>query len=40
MVRLLPKGNEGVQFTEVAIDHFTKWVEVEALVNITTKSIE
>jgi transposase InsO family protein len=22
------------------VDYFTKWVEVEALVNITTKSIE
>jgi hypothetical protein len=24
----------------VAVDYFTKWVEVEALVNITAKSIE
>ena len=30
----------GVQFAVVAIDYFIKWVEVEALVNITAKSIE
>ncbi|XP_059436564.1 uncharacterized protein LOC132169561 [Corylus avellana] len=30
----------GVRFTVVAVDYFTKWAEVEALVNITAKSIE
>ena len=30
----------GVRFAVVAVDYFTKWVEVEALVNITAKSIE
>jgi hypothetical protein len=36
----LPCGKKGVQFAVVAIDYFTKWAEVEALVNITAKSIE
>ena len=36
----LPRGNGGVRFVVVAVDYFTKWVEVEALVNITAKSIE
>ena len=30
----------GVWFAVVALDYFTKWVKVEALVNITAKSIE
>jgi hypothetical protein len=30
----------GVQFAVVAMDYFTKWAKVEALVNITAKSIE
>jgi hypothetical protein len=30
----------GVRFAVVAVDYFTKLVEVEALVNITAKSIE
>ncbi|XP_059461845.1 uncharacterized protein LOC132190823 [Corylus avellana] len=36
----LHRGNGGVRFAVVAVDYFTKWVEVEALVNITAKSIE
>jgi hypothetical protein len=36
----LPQGNRGVRFAVVDVDYFTKWVEVEALVNITAKSIE
>ena len=36
----LPREKGGVQFAVVAIDYFTKWVEVEALVNIIAKSIE
>ena len=40
IVGLLPRGKGGVQFAVVAVDYFTKWVEVEALVNIIAKSIE
>jgi hypothetical protein len=36
----LPRGRGGVRFAVVAVDYFTKWVEVKALVNITAKSIE
>ena len=36
----LPQGKGGVRFAVVVVDYFTKWVEVEALVNITAKSIE
>ncbi|XP_059441893.1 uncharacterized protein LOC132174218 [Corylus avellana] len=36
----LPRGKGGVRFAVVAVDYFTKWAEVEALVNITAKSIE
>ena len=30
----------GVRFAVIAVDYFTKWVEIEVLVNITAKSIE
>lgn len=33
----LPKGRGGAAYTIVAVDYFTKWVEVEALNNITEK---
>ena len=33
-------GKRGVQFVDAAVDHFTKWAKVEALMNITTKNIE
>jgi hypothetical protein len=36
----LSQGNGVVRFAVVAMDYFTKWVEVKALVNITAKSIE
>ena len=36
----LPREKGGVRFTVVAVDYFTKWVEVEVLVNIIAKSIE
>ena len=36
----LSREKESVRFAIVAVDYFTKWVEVEALVNITAKSIE
>ncbi|XP_059441920.1 uncharacterized protein LOC132174250 [Corylus avellana] len=40
IVRPLPRGKGGMRFAVVAVDYFTKWAEVEALVNITAKSIE
>ncbi|XP_059428650.1 uncharacterized protein LOC132162426 [Corylus avellana] len=36
----LPPGKGGVRFAVVAVDYFTKWVEVEVLVKITAKNIE
>jgi hypothetical protein len=36
----LLRGKGGVRFAVVAMDYFTKWVEVEPLVNITAKSIK
>jgi hypothetical protein len=36
----LPQGKGGVRFAVVAVDYFTKWAEVEPLVNITAKTIE
>jgi hypothetical protein len=29
----LPRGNGGVRFAVVVVDYFTKWVEVESIVN-------
>ncbi|XP_059428515.1 uncharacterized protein LOC132162275 [Corylus avellana] len=40
IVGLLPRGKGNVRFAVVAVDYFTKWAEVKALVNITAKSIE
>ena len=40
LVGALPRGKGGASFAVVAVDYFTKWVKVEALVNITAKSIE
>jgi hypothetical protein len=34
------QGKWGVQFAVVAVDYFTKWAEVKALLNITAKCIE
>jgi hypothetical protein len=36
----LPRGKGGVRFAVVAVDYFTKWVEVEPLVNIMAKIVE
>jgi ribonuclease HI len=36
----LPRGKGGVRFAVVAVDYFTKWVEVEPLASITAKVIE
>ena len=35
----MPQGKGQVKFLLVAIDYFTKWVEVEALVTITKARI-
>ncbi|XP_059431476.1 uncharacterized protein LOC132164979 [Corylus avellana] len=40
IVGVLPRSIGGVRFAVVAVDYFTKWTEVEALVNITAKAIE
>ena len=36
----LPQGKRQVKFFIVAIDYFTKWVEVEALSTITEAKIQ
>jgi hypothetical protein len=36
----LPGGKGVVRFTVVAVDYFTKWMEVEPLVNITAKTVQ
>ena len=36
----LPHGKKQVKFLLVAIDYFTKWVEVEALTMITEAKIQ
>ena len=36
----LPQGKKQVKFMVVAIDHFTKWVEAEALATITEAKIQ
>ncbi|XP_059450836.1 uncharacterized protein LOC132181606 [Corylus avellana] len=36
----LPRSRGGLRFTVVAVDYFTKWAEVKALVNITAKAIK
>jgi hypothetical protein len=35
----LPLGKGGCKFLVVAVDYFTKWAEVEALVTITTGNV-
>ena len=37
---LLPQGKKQVKFLHVAIDYFTKWVEVEALETITEAKVQ
>jgi hypothetical protein len=34
----LAQGKAGVRFTVVAVDYFTKWAEVESMVNIQLKA--
>ena len=36
----LPQGKKQVKFLLVAIDNFTKWVEVEALTTITEAKVQ
>jgi hypothetical protein len=36
----LPQGKGGVWFVVVEADYFIKWAEVEAMVNITAKTIK
>ena len=35
----LPQGKKQVKFLLVTIDHFTKWVEIEALAMITKAKV-
>ena len=37
LIGLLPKGQGKAKYAAVAINYFTKWVEVEALNRITEK---
>ena len=36
----LPQGKKQVKFLLVAIDYFTKWVEVETLATITEAKVQ
>ena len=40
LIDQLPKGRCSVQYAVVAINYFTKWVEAEALVSITSAKIK
>ena len=40
LIGRLSKGRSSVQYAVMAIDYFTKWVEVEALVSITPTKIK
>lgn len=39
MIGLLPTAKGEVKYAVVTVDYFTKWVEVEPLVSITTKKV-
>jgi hypothetical protein len=38
--RTVTSKKGGIQFVVVAMDYFTKWAEMKALVNITAKCME
>ena len=40
LIGQLPKGRGSVQYTMVAVDYFTKWVEAEALASIMPSKIK
>ena len=40
LIGRLPKGTGSVQYVVVAVDYFTKWVEVETLASITPAKIK
>ena len=39
LIGKLPKGRGSVQYTIVAVDYFTKWIEAESLTSITLAKI-
>ena len=39
LIGRFPKGRGNIQYTVVAVDNFTKWVEAEALASITPTKI-
>ena len=40
LIGRLPKERDSIQYAVVAVDYFTKWVEAEALVSITSAKIK
>ena len=40
LIGRLPKGRSSVQYAEVIVNYFTKWVEAKALVSITPTKIK
>jgi hypothetical protein len=40
LVGSLPTAQGNCKFADVAVDYFTKWVEVKALANITAPTIQ
>ena len=39
LIREISMGNGGVKYVMVAVDYFTKWVEVEPLAIITAEKL-
>ena len=39
MINALPTSKGGSKYVVVVVDYYTKWLEVEPLVNITAKQI-
>ena len=40
LIDRLPKGRCSVQYAVVAVDYFTKWIEVEVFTSITPMKIK